>query len=694
MIFPIVRRTCAVFVAAGCLTAGTISPAFAQSEQSADVQVNGKRSPSVGSRMREPLRDVPATVNVVTNREIEEHGTTDVVGALSWVPGVQPQLEYGGFTSLTIRGFSDYTTLVDGFRDARFQLVGSAPTGNTAGIDRIEVLKGPASALYGYGGIGGLVNFLHKQPSRRFGYEGSLTVGGPTALRRATMGVTGPLSDTLAFRADAGVVDDDNFRRARSSSANVAGALEWRPSERQRILLRASYEKVHFSTDTGIPAEHGSVPDGIPLDQRFNTPWDYLDGSFYDAQIEYSYAPVERAKWVVRLGFSHNPYEYKSAEFLSVGVDRTVNRQWFALGHEWNQLSLQLEGHWRGKLVVPHRALVGYDFGYTLSHHPRFALDDTDLAPLPFRDGVDPQGDYATNKVGRRTQHQVTHGVFAHDTMQLAPGVKFAVSGRLDRWGYDTETRTYATAEQPASETSVNRDAFAATFRAGLVLQPSAWLTFYGVAGTAFTPVRVVPDDGHSLDPERGRQYELGARVDAFERRVHVDLAAYNLQKTNVVVSRRAGVYDQAGSQTSRGIEASATAEPIERLSVRVGYAYTLARYDRYASSEADFAGKTPPYVPDHSLTAWGTYRFPWGLGAGAGVRVVGDQWANVENTVPMPAYALVSGAAYYTWGHVEFAVNVDNIFGAERYFVSSINGTQLTPGAPRTVLFSLRIKS
>ncbi|WP_394841770.1 TonB-dependent receptor [Pendulispora brunnea] len=670
------------------------APSSTQSEQAADVQVTGRRNPSVGSRMREPLRDVPATVNVVTNRDIEERGTVDVVGALAWVPGVQPQLEYGGFTSMTIRGFGDYTTLVDGFRDARFQLVGSAPTGNTAGIDRIEVLKGPASALYGYGGIGGLVNFIHKQPSRRFGYEGSLSLGGPSALRRATIGVTGPLGDTLAFRADAGVVDDDNFRRARSSNANVMSALEWRPSERQRILLRASYQKVHFSTDTGLPAEQGSVPDGIPLDRRFNTPWDYLDGSFYDAQIEYSYAPIDRAKWVARLGFSHNPYEYKSAEFLSVGVDRTVNRQWFALGHEWNQVSLQLEGHWRGKILVPHRALVGYDFGYTLSHHPRFALDDTNLAPLPFGDAIDPQGDYATNKIGRRTQHQMTHGVFAHDTMQIVDGVKLAVSGRLDRWGYDTETRIYATPERPASETSVDRDAFAATFRTGIVLQPSAWLTFYGVAGTAFTPVRTVPADGSTLDPERGRQYELGARVDAFDRRVHIDLAAYNLQKTNVVVARRAGVYDQAGSQTSRGIEASVTAEPIEPLSLRIGYAYTLARYDRYASPDADFAGKTPPYVPDHSLTAWGTWRFPWGLGAGAGVRVVGDQWANVENTVPMPAYALVSGAAYYTVGHVEFALNVDNVFGAERYFVSSINGTQITPGAPRTVLFTLRIKS
>ncbi|WP_394828065.1 TonB-dependent receptor [Pendulispora albinea] len=668
-----------------------------------EIKVTGKREPTVGSRIREPLRDIPATVHVLTHRDLEERGAANVVGALSWVAGLQPQLEYGGFTTMTIRGFKEFVSLVDGVRDARFQVIGSAPTGNLAGIDRIEVLKGPASALYGYGGVGGVVNFVHKQPSRRFGYDGSLAVGGPTLMRRATAGVTGPLGEHLAFRADAGIVDDDDFRRARSSSANFAGALQWSPFARHRFVLRARHQKLHFSTDTGLPTERGSVPAEIPLDRRFNTPWDYLDGSFYDAVLEYSHNPTDRIKWTTSVAISHNPYEYKSAEALSIGPNQTVRRNWVALGHEWNQLSARVEGQWRGDLVVPHRALVGYEFSYLFSHHPRFINNSADielapyldeLAPVPYRDGLDPQGDYATEKIGRRTQHQVTHGVFVHDTMQLVDGVKLSASGRLDRWGYDTETVTFSAGARPASETSAHRSALAATFRAGVVLQPKDWLTFYGVAGTSFSPVRVVSADGRALDPERGRQYELGARADAFGRRLHVDVAAYNLRKTDVVVTRRQGLYEQAGSQTSRGFEVSATWDPVDRCSLRLGYAYTLARYDSYASSEGNYAGKNPPNVPDHSLTAWGSYRFPWGLGAGAGVRIVGSQWANVENTVPMPAYALASAAGYYTFGQVELALHLDNVFNARQYFVSSIYGTQLTPGVPRTVLVSLRFKS
>ncbi|WP_394828149.1 TonB-dependent receptor [Pendulispora albinea] len=661
----------------------------------ADVQVSGRRGPTVGSRMQEPLRDIPATVHVVTDREIEEHGASDVAGAVSWVPGVQPQLEYGGFTSMTIRGFKEFTSVVDGMRDDRYQLADSAPSGNLAGIDRIEVLKGPASALYGYGGIGGVVSILHKLPSRRFGYEGSLSVGGPSSLRRASVGATGPIDDTLAARVDAGIVDDEGFRRNRSTNANITGAVEWRPADRHRVLVRLGYQKFHFSADTGLPTENGKVPDGIALERRFNTPWDYLDGAFYDGRLEYAYTASDHVKLVARAGVSRNPYDYKSAEFLTVGRGQTVDRQWFTLGQEWDAVSAQLEAHVRGTLLVPHRALFGYDFGYLLARPPRFDLRNTDLAPVPFADAPDPQGDYGTTRVGRVTRHQTTHSLFAHDTVKLAEGFKLSLSGRLDRWEYDSTTRMYDTAVTPGgSQTSQDRDLIAATFRAGLVLQPADWLTFYGMTGTGFTPVRTVSADGRTFDPERGREYELGARIDAFERRMHVDLAAYNLRKTDMVVARKANIYEQLGAQSSRGVEASITLESIASFSLRLGYAYTRARYDDYLSSSGNFTGKTPANVPDHTFSAWGKYVFPLGFSAAAGLRVIGNQWADASNTVEMPAYALVSAAVFYAVGPMEIAVNGDNLLGLGRYYVSSINDSQLTPGPPRTVLVSLRYKS
>jgi iron complex outermembrane receptor protein len=685
------RAPLVISIAAVSLSGSALS--YAQ-EPVIEVTVTGEQPPAVGSRAREPLRDIPATVTVVTAREFEERGTADAPSALSWVPGLTPQLQYGAFTYMTIRGFDDFVSIVDGLRDDRSTIVSSAPTGNLVGVDRIEVLKGPASALYGYGGIGGVVSYLSKQPSREAGYEASLSLGGPTWLRRASVGATGPIGERFAFRADAGLVADEDFRGTRSENATVRGALEWRPNQRHMLVARGAFQKMHFDTDTGLPTEGGRVPDGIPLNRRFNTASDHLDAEVYDARLDYTYEPADWISLAVRAGVSHNPYTYKSAEVLAVGPSETVERQWFYLDHTWNPLSLQVEVRARGRLLVPHRALLGYEFGYLASEHPRANLAATDLAPVPFGEAPDPQGDYPVTIDKLRERWQMTHAVYAHDTLALMPGFKLSLSGRFDDFRYEESNSALdANGEVTATDT-FDRGAAAFTFRSGFVLQPATWVTFYGVAGTSFRPVRVVPEDGRELDPERGRQFEIGARVDAFNKRAHVDLAGYSIRKTDIVVARGSGIYDQAGAQSSRGIEASLSLERLGGLTLRAGYAYTLARFDSYVSADGDFTGNTPPGVPDHTWNAWGTYDIAGGFSAGAGVRGVGQSWADTANTVPMPAYAIVDAALYYTRGPLGLALNAGNLFGMESYFVSTINGTQLTPGAPRTFLTTVRFRS
>jgi len=668
-------------------------PTSAEQATPIEVQVTGDRSPAVGSRVREPLRDLPATVSVVTERELNERATADVTSALSWVPGLSPQLQYGAFSYMTIRGFDDFVILVDGMRDDRYTINTSAPTGNLVGIDRIEVLKGPASALYGYGGTGGVVSYAYKQPSRTAGTEASLTLGGPQWRMRASAGATGPLGDKLAFRADAGFLDDIDFRGARSANATVRAALQWQPTPKLKLVASGAFQKLHSTTDTGLPTQAGRVPEGIALNRRFNTPWDYLDGEAYDGRLDVTYAAADWLTLGVRAGATYNPYSYKSAEVLTVGPSETVDRQWFYLEHHWKPFALQVEARARGRLLVPHRALLGYELGYLASEHPRANLSETNLAPSSFREAPDPQGDYAVVIDKLRERRQMTHAIYAHDTLLLFRGLKLSLSGRFDHFRYDESNSARAPDGQLSETTTISREANAFTFRTGFVLQPSTWLTFYGVAGTSFRPVRVVSSDGRELDPERGRQFEAGARVDAFDGRVHVDLAGYNIAKTDIVVPRGSGIYEQAGAQSSKGVEISVSLARVGGLTLRAGYAYTLARYDQYFSADGNFTGRTPAGVPDHTFTAWGTYNIGGGFGVGAGARAIGQSWADPANQVPMPAYALLDAALFYTRGALELALNANNLLGAERYFVSTINGTQLTPGAPRTFLMTARFR-
>ena len=651
--------------------------------------------------MREPLRDVPSTVNTVTAKTLRERGTTDLVEALRNVAGVNPILQYGGFSYLTIRGFKDFVVVVDGVRDDRFYFVESAPTSNLSDIARIDVLKGPASALYGYGGLGGIISLTRKAPSEALSYEGGVSVGGtltgPGILRRASAGVGGPIAEThLNYRVDMGIGDEVDFRGARAESAKLSGGLEWRPSALHRVRLRASFSRDRFNTDTGIPTdESGRVPAGIALDRRFNTSQDYLTSRSFDVSGSYSLQPSRSVELNARINYTYNPYSYAAAETLGLGPNNTVTRGWFFLERRWKPLYTALEVSATGKALVPHRALAGYELGLLWAQNPNADLTNSDLLPVPFAKGPDPQGGYAINRTSRLDWNQTTHSVYAHDTMTLLAPLKLAVGARVDHWQL-TQTK-YAIDPNSLTVQSttgrVPRSATAPTWRAGLVYQPTPWGTVYGSVATAFRPAREVPADNRQLSPEYGRQFELGVRAEFLNRRAQVNVAAYDIAKYDVVVGRGAGIYDQAGKQGSRGLEVDADLHAFHGFTAQAGYAYTRARYESYQSPDGtDYSGHTTVNVPAHTFTFWTTYRAKSGLGGGVGGRAIGNSYADPANHVALAPYAVLDGAVYYRFSPLEFAVNANNLLGTERYFVSSINDTQLTPGQPRVVMASLRV--
>jgi iron complex outermembrane receptor protein len=239
--------------------------------------------------------------------------------------------------------------------------------------------------------------------------------------------------------------------------------------------------------------------------------------------------------------------------------------------------------------------------------------------------------------------------------------LKLAIGGRLDAWRLGQTDRTIdpATLDPVTTTAQTTRTTSAFTWRAGLVFQPTAWATVYGSAATAFRPAKDLPVDNHQLSPERGRQFELGARAEWPE--VQVSVAAYDLAKTDVVVARGAGVFDQAGRQTARGVELDATLKPWTGLAVHAGYAYTRARYDDFQADGQDYSGKTPPNVAEYSLTVWSTYRAPFGLGFGLGGRALGASFADPADHVELGAYAVVDAAIYYRADPFELALNLNN---------------------------------
>ncbi len=655
------------------------------------------------TRMPIPFREIPATVNVVSRESREMRGVDDFVGALNNVAGITPMLTYGGFDFLTIRGFQDFVILDDGIRDERHTVVQSAPMSSLVGVDRIEVLKGPASMLYGMGALGGIVNVIRRSPSPQPGYEMTSGAGSYNA-RRGVLGLTGPvakdyLGNSLLYRFDAGYSSGSDFRGAPIDRTASTLAVAWTPRYEHRLTLRASYYLNHYSTDAGLPTVPDDarsptslrhVPADVPLSTRYNTPYDHMRFRSLDALIEYRARLGDAWTLMNRFSIVDTETEYLSAEGLSISPDTpgTVDRGYLYFQHQVKPVANQLELLGRFGESVSHVATAGYDFSYFHWFTPQ-ALPDA--SPIDLRSPVETQDRPTIQPTTFRTRNQVMHGLYGQDYVTFHPRVKLLAGGRLDFWHRTTRT------DRLIVGTEEERQTVAPSYRVGLVFLPIDSLVAYASYGTSFKPVAVVPLDGRQLNPELGRQAEVGVRLDSSDGRASLALAAYQINKTNVVIARPMADYNQAGEQRSRGAEVNAS-YAAGWVRITAGYAYTRATFLNYEADGVVFTGKRPPFVSDHALTAWSEAHLYGGLSVGGGGRLLSTSYADPANTVPMAPYVIADLALRYQRDSATVTLNIYNVVGTNpldpqgRYFTSSINDNQLTPGPPRTALVQLKL--
>lgn len=251
------------------------------SDGKAEVTVAVERRPSTGSKLREERRDVPATVDGMDAQTLRERGSVDLPSALANVPGMNAVLTYGGFNGIQIRGFSDYVLLRDRVRDDCSTVASSAPWTNLADVERIEVLKGLASVLYGFGGIGGVVNLMRKQPTETFTYEAFRDHGRPGIHAARQPGDRRSVGDTaVLYRLDVGLTHDTDFRRAdrphnsfsgvirvalgEQSAPDAARGVQPGPLRHRRGHLHRgrAHPRGHRAR---VPLQHAAGRDGVPL---------------------------------------------------------------------------------------------------------------------------------------------------------------------------------------------------------------------------------------------------------------------------------------------------------------------------------------------------------------------------------------------------------------------------------------------
>lgn len=662
---------------------------------SAGAEPAGYNAPSAVSatRIEAPLRDIPQSVNVVPQELLRDQGARSLQDALKMVPGVGLSTGDGQRDQVTIRGFSAISDqFVDGLRDDAMYFR------DLSNIEQVEVLKGPASVLYGRGSSGGLINRISKKPGGNVS-EVSLQLGswqqrrGEFDLARqqpeqqAGWRLTGAVEDSGSYR-------DQQFLRREA----LAPSLLLRPDADTSVLLQAEYLHDLRLTDFGIPSYQGRP---VEVD-----PGTYY-GSANAAANDYSEARVRalgvnlkhriNAAWSVRNALRAYRYTLDRNNTLIGSVNEAARTASLTRGNVrraddgvFNQTELVQQAVLAG---ISQQLLYGVELGRqnkdSLTRSQANAATVDLFAPraptLPFLAGGAPTAD--------NTAILSVASVYAQDLLTITAQWKALAGLRYDRFGQRTEDHR---AGQPVLE----RTDRAWSPRAGLVYQPTLRQAYYASFSRSFQPSGesgALAASNADLAPEISKNHELGATIDLLDGAATLHAALFRLERTNMkstdpVTNKVIPI----GTQRSNGLELSFSGELGQGWQVWSGYAWldasmvaSLARDDNQPVQ-----GKRPTLTARHSGNLWLSKALGGGYGAGAGLNYVGARFANPGNTVTLPAYVTADAMAYYRSGAAELQLNLANL--ADRRYTVAGHGSNKNlnlPGAPRSVQLTLRYR-
>ncbi|MEM9339019.1 MAG: TonB-dependent receptor [Bacteroidota bacterium] len=666
-----------------------------------EVQVNGTRllvSENL-NKIDVPLKDMPVTINSVSRDLMAQRGADDLGEALKSATGVRPINRYGGFQTFRIRGFNDFVLLTDGVRDERHNLSTSAPSTNLANVNRIEVLKGPASVLFGHSALGGAINIVRNQPSDVFNADFSASYGSFNT-RRIKAGAGGPINDKWSYRIDFGTSESDGFRDYGVSTTNFYTAIQFRPGEGELLDIRIGMNGDTYDTDTGLPVlEDGSLIPGMDINNRYNDPQDFLDHTRYDFQLRYEKQLSERTKISNQLSYYWDDIDYFSTESLSFnGTLDSLTRSFpFYFNHRTKPWQNQLElTHSFNTAGIEQKVLVGYSVSFLDRKTYRGDIFGPGLnTTIAVQNPILNQGyiDHVDTRYQARIED--VHGIYVQDWLNIGDQWKALVGFRYDIFNGDYFTDQVDAGRNVTEEGEVTRiPSTAFTYRAGLVYQPLEQLSFYSGYSTYFEPSRRITGDGDVFDPETGLQAELGSRLFLNDRTTFT-LTGFYLRKNNIVEGLGGGIFNQIGTADSKGVEFEINSSPAEGLTISAGYAYTDTEIKDFEGDEVnENAGNRIRYAPDHLANVWANYQVQSGLlkgfGVSAGINHTGENFTAASNTFALPAYTILDGSVFYNFGQGEVRLNVNNITD-EVYFRDAIFGNQFFPGVSRNYLLTIR---
>jgi iron complex outermembrane receptor protein len=657
-----------------------------------------------GTKTNTPLLEVPQAISVVGRDQIRDMGAQSVVQALGYTAGVATNQSPNDtrFETLRIRGFQPVLYL-DGMQLPYGASMFGQPKVDLNLLERIEVLKGPSSSLYGQLAPGGMVNLVSRLPSatptnsveflaNSWGRaQTNFDVGGVDAKGDFMYRIAGTLHDG-GTQVD--FVND--FRGA------IAPSFTWKPDADTSFTFLSGYQRDITGLELQFFPAVGTLlpnPNGrVPLTKFLGEPgFDRFDRA--QAWVGYQFEHSFNDMWTVRQNVRYFDLEtntYAVAGGGALGITalqpnlQTLNRGAFTFPENATAFTMDSQAEARFATgSISHIALLGSDYRHATSElnegfatAPAINLYNTVYgAPIAM-----PPITINTGQV----QNQL--GFYAQDQMALG-GWRLTLSGRHD--SVDTDTLNFI----KGTDQSQNDEAFSG--RAGLNYVFDFGLSPYVAYARSFQPTLGLTQAGTPFNPTTGQQVEVGTKYQPVGTNLMLTAALFNIVQQNVTTPdpTNALFSVQTGEVRSQGAELEAVASLTEGLKLIASYTYTDAIVTK--TNIATQLGKQLIVMPRNEAALWADYTFQQGklagFGGGGGVRYIGDSFGDAANTIAIPGYALFDAALHYDLSYVDprlrgvkLAINATNLF--DKYYVAtctSLNACFL--GAGRAVTGSIR---
>lgn len=647
-------------------------------------QYNPQHS-SGATRTDTPLREVPQSVRVMGQQQIEDLGALRLADTVDFVSGISRLNDFGGtWDNFAIRGFSstDMGFLVNGFPGSR----GYNPPRDTATVERFEFLKGPASALYGSSEPGGTINIVTKKPKFTSHNVAEVSLGS-RGLRRATVDSTGALGAKVAYRINLMTEEGDSRSTLLHNKRTlVAPALTWVIDPQTLLNYEAEFLRADTPLDRGVINVRGTLGT-LPRDRILNEP---SDGNMALASDTHQLT-LDRAlsdHWRARFGASYkeSTFDGNYTEATSLAADnRTLNRQatWRQLPSRDVSVQAEVEGKF-DTAGIGHTVLVGAEASRLWMNTEILRSANT---PIDIYNPVyGAPASALTNRTSSSDERQRVKAVFAQDQISLSPQWKLLGGLRWDEYNQDVDNRV--------ARTATSKQQSAVSPRAGLTFLPNEWSSLYVSAGKSFRGNSGTDINGSPFDPQRSTSYEAGWKLQTLDQRLGANFAVYDIAKTNVLTASDVPGYSvAAGKIKSSGFEADVYGQIDANWRVSGNFSWDDARVDKDRTLAPGTRLTNVPKVSAGLLAIREAVLDNGGrYGVGGGVNYVGDRSGNTADTYTLPAYTTAKLVSYWQISKkVRLSLDVHNLFN-RNYYTASWANLYVIPGAERSIVTRLKV--